>query len=150
MYDFIFINSDAFVALNNPRSVNHEKAVAWVRSMLSETIGLCTSMLVIAESTSVLKKTVGFTRARRFLELIKNPGIQVLEDNKEIQEQAWQLFVKKEKVPLASFADFWKVAIMHYYGIMKIFTFEQFFDQLEVVRIPKGKSRMVIINDNSD
>ena len=137
MKEMIFIDTSGFVALNDQNDLDHEAAIAWVRSMLSETAGLCTSMQVISESATALKQKAGMEKAKKFLDFLKQPGIQILEDNREIQEEAWKMFEDRGKVKKAGFNDFWKVALMHYYGIMKVFTFNRQFDKLEVMRVPK-------------
>jgi len=138
MKDLVFIDSSAFIALNDSSSPWREKSLSWVRSIFSETVGLCTSMGVIVDTASKLKKNVSFDRAERFLKLLKKPGIQILEENEEIQEEAWELFLQSKGISEVSFYDCMKVATMHYFGITKIFTFEKYFDKLQVVRVPKG------------
>lgn len=137
MKEMIFIDTSAFVALNNEEDINHKKAIEWVKNMLSETVGLCTNMQVIAETSSQLKKSVNYEKSKRFLKLLENPGIQILEDNEELQQEAWKLFMYKDEIGDVSFFDYWKVSTMNYYGVIKIFTFETFFDKLQVIRVPK-------------
>jgi len=137
MKELIFIDTSAFMALNNNKDFNHKRAINWVKSMLSETVGLCTSMQVIAETASLLKKSVSLEKSKSFLKLLENPGIQILEDSKEQQSEAWKQFMYKNENNEATFFDYWKIATMNYYGILKIFTFEIYFDKMEVVRIPK-------------
>ena len=142
MKEMIFIDSTAFLALNNPDDLHHEVAVDWVKSMLGETVGLSTCMSVIGETATGLKKLENdkkdsFQKVENFLNLIRKPGIQILQSNPDVQTEGWKLFLRTEKMAQITFADCLKVACMHYYGIMKIFTFNEDFDKLEVVRIPK-------------
>lgn len=135
MKELIFIDSSAFLALNDHKDLYHDQVMAWVKRMLSETVGLCTTIQAIGEAATQLKKR-DFSIAKRFLSLMREPGIQLLEDNSEIQEKAWKLFLESAKNQ-ASFIDCTKVACMHYYGIMKMLTFRDYFDQMQVVRVPK-------------
>lgn len=128
----IFVDTSAFVSLNDKHNKYHKDAVSWVRSRLSETVGLCTSMQVIAEATGELQK-INHEKAIKFLKYFAKPGIQILEDNKEIQDDAWKIFLKLQEQDKVTFWDCWKVATMQYYGVMKIFSFNMNMKNMNII-----------------
>lgn len=135
MKEMLFIDTSAFIALNDSLDPFHGESLSWVKKMMSQTLGLCTSFEVVAETATILRKKIGIEKAKKFLFHMQKPGIQILEGNDEIEKDAWQIFLKTQKVENLSFFDCWKVATMHYYGVVKIFTFDKVFKNFNVIKV---------------
>lgn len=132
----LFVDTSALVALSDLQSSLHRKALDFVGELLGQTVKVVTSFLVLGESASLINQQQGRAAVEEFLQHFERDGIQVLATNETIRDRGQALFREKieEKV---NFVDCLKVALMHYYGAHRIFSFDEGIDQFDVVRVPK-------------
>lgn len=133
----LFVDETALVALNSQMAPQHAEATEFVRSLLNETVQVVTSPIAVALAASELKEKGGAEMAKHFIELMKDGGVKVFQDTKEIYALAESLFLQSEHMVDVSYIDCMHVAFMQHYQITKIFTFKEHMNQMNVLVIPK-------------
>ena len=97
---------------------------------------------VLGEAASKIHKVKGAKKAETFLIQVEEGGIDVLEETESIREKAKELFKKSgEKIRGLSLFECLYTSLMQHYGIHQIFSFNENFDKLEVIRVPKKKTK---------
>jgi len=134
----LFVDTSAFVALNDPNDPNHERAVKYVKSLFGKTRKIVSSSLVVDHAATRIRDHLGASKAKKFLDYFEREGIVLLRHNDTVHLRAKDLFLRHVEDKDLVFYDFIKVALMHYYHTRKMFTFEEKFDKLNVIRVPKG------------
>jgi uncharacterized protein len=124
--DEIFIDSDAFIALNDTSDSLHKKATKTIELLVKKRSHLYTSTHIILEVTTIISQHIGHNQAINFLELVRDGNITILHLTKETVLNGEKIF-KKQTSKNVSLADCWSFSIMNHLNIKEAFTFDKDF-----------------------
>jgi len=125
----IFIDTSAFLALENRKDQYHKPALMFRDSLLESKESLITSDYVLDESYTIIRLRAGHKIAVRFGEMIQATGlIEIKYLTKEILREAWHIF-KSFSDKEFSFTDCTSFALMESLQIKAAFTFDDHFNQ---------------------
>lgn len=125
----IFIDTSAFLALENRKDEYHEPALMFRDSLLKSKEPLLTSDYVLDESYTIIRLRAGHTIAVEFGEMIQATGlVEIKYLLKEILREAWHIF-KSFSDKQFSFTDCTSFALMESLRIKAAFTFDHHFNQ---------------------
>lgn len=125
----LFIDTSAFLALENRRDKYHKPALMFRHSLLESMESLVTSDYVLDESYTIIRLRASHRIAVQFGEMIQATGlIEIKYLTKEILQEAWRIF-KSFSDKEFSFTDCTSFAIMESLQIKTAFTFDDHFNQ---------------------
>jgi uncharacterized protein len=125
----IFLDTSAFLAIENKRDTHHLKAVAFRDSCLKAGSPFITTDYVLDESYTVIRFRAGYHIAIQFGEdLRKSQFLRIEHITPEIIEKAWQLF-KSFSDHDFSFTDCTSFIIMGRLQIQTAFSFDNHFKE---------------------
>ena len=125
----IFIDTSAFLALENRKDEYHKRALMFRDSLLESKKSLVTSDYVLDESYTIIRLRAGHKIAVQFGEMIQATGlIEIKYLTKEILREAWHIF-KSFSDKEFSFTDCTCFALMETLKIKTAFTFDDHFKQ---------------------
>lgn len=123
----IFVDTSGFVAVENRRDANHEKALRFKNTALKFGESFVTSDYVMDECLTLLRIRFGHNVAVSFGEaMLSSQLLRIERVNEEIFDSAWNVF-KKYKEQSFSFTDCTSFALMEHSGITTAFTFDDDF-----------------------
>ncbi len=112
----IFIDTSAWVALENKKDIHYEEAVIFKEEVKNKHYRLYTSNFILDETYTLLLANVGYEKTIEYakrLRTLRNKGLlTVIQVTEEIEESAWLIFEKYNKDKLWSFTDCTSKAIM--------------------------------------
>ena len=136
----IFIDTSAWIALEDKKDINHGKAIKFKQELVSLKKRLFTTNYILDETFTLMLLNLGFTPTVRFkhkiYNLIESNILIVFHIDKAIEENAWQIFELYNRDKFWSFTDCTSKAIMDDYSITESFTFDKHFDQMSFIRKP--------------
>jgi predicted nucleic acid-binding protein len=125
----IFVDTAAFLAIENRRDAHHEEALAFRDGCLGIGDPLVTSDYVLAESYTIIRLRAGHSVAVEFGEDVRASRILRVEYlTRETLEAGWQIF-KAFADKEFSFTDCTSFALMERLQISTAFTFDEHFRQ---------------------
>jgi len=125
----IFLDTSAFLALENRKDEYHRPALMFRDSLLESKQSLVTSDYVLDESYTIIRLRAGHKIAVQFGEMIQATGlIEIKYITKEILQEAWHIF-KSFTDKEFSFTDCTSFALMESLQIKAAFTFDDHFNQ---------------------
>jgi predicted nucleic acid-binding protein len=125
----IFIDTSAFLALENRKDEYHKRALMFRDSLLESKESLVTSDYVLDESYTIIRLRAGHKIAVQFGEMIQATGlIEIKYLTKEILREAWHIFRSFSDKEF-SFTDCTCFALMESLQIKTAFTFDDHFKQ---------------------
>ena len=125
----IFIDTSAFLALENRKDEYHRPALIFRDSLFKSKESLVTSDYVLDESYTIIRLRAGHKIAVQFGEMIQVTGlIEIKYLTKEILQEAWHIF-KSFSDKEFSFTDCTSFALMESLQIKTTFTFDDHFNQ---------------------
>jgi predicted nucleic acid-binding protein len=125
----MFIDTAAFLAIENRRDAHHERAVAFRDASLEARETFVTSDYVLDETYTLIRLRAGHGVAVQFGEDIRASRVLRVEHvTPEIIEAAWRIF-KAFADKAFSFTDCTSFALMERLGINTAFTFDEHFRQ---------------------
>lgn len=123
----IFVDTAAFLAIENRRDSHHPKALSFQDSCLETGEILVTTDYVLDESYTIIRLRAGHAIAVQFGEAIRTSRLLRLEYvTPEIIEAAWRLF-KEFSDHDFSFTDCTSFVLMERFEISTAFTFDAHF-----------------------
>jgi predicted nucleic acid-binding protein len=123
----IFVDTSAFLALENRRDIHHSKALDFKDTCLKTGQTLITSDYVLDEGYTIIRLRAGHAIAVQFGEILrKSQFIRIEYVTPEIIEEAWRLF-KAFADHDFSFTDCTSFALMDRLHINNAFTFDAHF-----------------------
>lgn len=136
----IFIDTSAWVALENRRDINYEQAITFRDEIKGKRYRLYTSNFVLDETYTLLLANVGYGRtieSAKRIRLLREKGLlHVIQVTEEIEGFAWDIFEKFNRDKFWSFTDCTSKAIMELMDIKESFSFDRNFEQMGFVRRP--------------
>lgn len=133
----LFINTDAFSALNIPDHPNNAQAVAFVSDLFSQTVKLYTSQTVVAHVCEKIRRKQGYRKMLQFINLIQTGGFVVLYEDSLIMERATKRLLNHEPKNHMRFVDAVVLEQMMVWEIKDIFTFRSEFKKCNVIVWPR-------------
>ena len=133
----IFINTSAFLALEDESDQHHEEALRFRDKVLSGgNYEIITTSYILDESLTLIRARLGIKASIDFSKKIrKSKVVEILPVTKEIEEDALDLFEKYDDKDF-SFTDCVSFSVMLKMGIKEAFAFDRHFDQMEMIRRP--------------
>jgi len=135
----LFIDTSAFMALEDESDREHQRAVSYreeIRRNKTPFRALYTSNYVLDEVLTLLRLKLGHRAAVSFGDDLKSSKVvRVLPVTTEIEERAWQIFKKCGDKDF-SFTDCTSFALMEKEAISTAFTFDDHFRQYELQVVP--------------
>ena len=136
----IFIDTSAWVALENRRDIHYREAVTFRDDIKNKRYRLYTSSFVLDETYTLLLANVGYKKTIEFgkrIKVLKTKGLlHVIKVSEEIEESAWLIFERFNKDKFWSFTDCTSKAIMEMLDIEESFSFDKNFEQMGFARMP--------------
>lgn len=123
----IFVDTSAFVAVENRRDANHESALKFKKDALNSGESFTTSDYVLDECLTLLRVRSGYPVAVSFGEAMRaSQFLRIERVTEDIFDRAWNIF-KKYGDQSFSFTDCTSFALMEQSGITTAFTFDDDF-----------------------
>jgi predicted nucleic acid-binding protein len=127
MPNSVYIDASAYIALLNPQDAHHNRAIKIIPSL--EKLQPITSQAVLGEVLTVGSMRFDKEATIRFVQVILKSNTQVVLEKNIVVEEAFRLFQKTTSKNI-SWVDCYSQAIINYYQISKIFSFDNDFKQL--------------------
>lgn len=124
--DKVFIDSDAFIALNDASDNLHEKAEELSVFLVQKQTALYTSTNVVLEVATMLSQRFGHAKGVNFLKMIRGGELTVVHPTEEIILTAEEIF-KKQTSKNVSYSDCVSIAVMSDLEIETVFSFDRDF-----------------------
>ena len=136
---FLFVDTQGWVALSNKRDSFHQKALTVKKTSIKQGKKFITSNYVLDETYTLILLRIGHKEAIKFGEIVhRSPIIQVVHVTEKIEKEAWQLF-KKYSDKKFSFTDCTSFIIMNQYCLYEAFTNDHHFEQIGFkILLPKN------------
>lgn len=136
----IFVDTGAWVALENPADTHHKKAASTRDRILGQKTRLTTSCFVLDETYTLLLYRVGFRKAVGFRGRIKRMEqsglLEIVHLGPTEEDQAWAIFETFNRDKSWSFTDCTSKALCDRRGIRRVFAFDLDFNQMGFSREP--------------
>ncbi len=127
----LFVDTSAWLALNDKNDQYHTKAVAKSLEVKRRKIELLTSEYIVDESITLIRYRVSHKAAVIFGDSLFNSNIvRVVDITDEDRFTAWEVFKKYEDKHL-SFTDCTSFVLMKNLKLLTAFTFDEHFRHLE-------------------
>jgi uncharacterized protein len=126
----LFVDTSAWLALNNKNDQYHDEAVSKITKVRQQKILLVTSEYVFDESVTIIRYRISHRAAVAFGDALINSNVASIEDiTDEERLKAWVLFKKYRDKDL-SFTDCTSFALMVKLKLQKAFSFDNHFKQV--------------------
>ncbi len=136
----IFIDTSAWVALENRKDIHYEHAVAFRDEIRNKHYRLFTSNFVLDETYTLLLANVGFERTiatgKRIRQLKDTGLLHVIRVTEDIEDSAWEIFERYNRDKFWSFTDCTSKVIMELLDIKESFSFDRNFEQMGFIKRP--------------
>jgi len=125
----IFIDTSAFLAIENQRDTYHSRAISFRDHCLKKGDGFLTTDYVLDETYTIIRLRATHATAVQFGEVVrKSRLIRVEHLTPEILEEAWHIF-KQYSDHMFSYTDCTSFAIMERLRLDTAFTFDADFQE---------------------
>lgn len=136
----IFIDTSAFIALEDKKDINHNKALKFKDELAIEKKRWITTNYILDETYTLLLLDLGYLKTIQFKknidELVEHNLLIIFEINSEIEKAAWKTFEYFNKDKFWSYTDCTSKIIMENYSIIECFSFDKHFEQMGFIRKP--------------
>jgi predicted nucleic acid-binding protein len=133
----IFVDTGAFVALEDADDEHHQAALQFQASLLPRLTRLVTTNFVLDETYTWLRMNIGHAKAVGFGRRVRNSKllqIQLISD--EIEQLAWDIFCRYDDKEF-SYTDCTSFAVMQLLSLDTAFAFDRHFRQFGFVCLPE-------------
>ncbi len=129
----LFVDTAAWVAIFDRTDADHQAALSFWESCKGTRVSFITSDYVLDESYTNLRLHAGLPMAIALHDLVqKSKIITVAEVDKNVRQDAWEIFVRYEDKEW-SFTDCTSFVLMRRQAITDAFTFDHHFSQMGYV-----------------
>jgi hypothetical protein len=136
----IFIDTSAWVALENKKDIHYKEAIIFKDEIKYKRYRLYTSNFILDETCTLLLANVGYGKtieyAKRIRALRDKGLLHVIQVTEDIEDSAWAIFERFNKDKFWSFTDCTSKAIMELLDITESFSFDRNFEQMGFVKRP--------------
>ena len=137
MLSKIFIDSSAFLALEDESDQSHEEAFQFREQVLQKRkYEIITTSYILDETLTLIrfridiKASIGFSKKIR-----KSKVVKIVQVSKEIEEKALDIFERYDDKDF-SFTDCVSFVVMREMGVKEAFAFDEHFNQMGFIRKP--------------
>ena len=131
----MFVDTNAWIALNYPKDRHHSKAAKLNRRFLKEGFRYITTNFVLDETYTGLLKKISHNRIVAFGENIKKSQVvRVIRIEPDHEDKGWLLFAKYSD-KIFSFTDCTSFVVMRELHIKQVFTNDHNFEQVGFVKV---------------
>jgi predicted nucleic acid-binding protein len=132
----VFVDTSAFVALEDADDEHHEAALQFQTSLLPRVTRFVTTNFVLDETYTWLRMNIGHAKAVEFGGRVKDSKLlQVQHISEEIERRAWDIFCRYDDKDF-SYTDCTSFALMQLLALDTAFAFDQHFRQFGFVCLP--------------
>jgi hypothetical protein len=135
----LFVDTGAWIALNNKKDKYYETAVKANKNFIDNGYLYITSDYILDETYTLCRYNVGHIRTVEFgieIKSLEQMGeISIVSINQHILHDAWEIFEKYSDKDF-SFTDCTSFAVMNMMDINESFTFDRHFEQYGLIRLP--------------
>jgi len=133
----IFVDTSAFLALEDESDQHHEEALRFRdQQLLSGSYQLITTSYILDETLTLVRSRLGITPSIDFSRKVRRSRIvRVISVSSEVEEKALDLFERYDDKDF-SFTDCVSFVVMKDLGIRDAFTFDEHFVQAGLSRLP--------------
>ncbi|HJH26624.1 MAG TPA: nucleic acid-binding protein [Methanophagales archaeon] len=136
----IFIDTGAWIALEDVNDKNHAMAVKLREELKKEKERFITTSYILDETYTFLLINIGYEKALYFhnrIQRMEQSGIlEIIHISEEIEEESWTVFERFNRDKKWSFTDCTSKVVMDLLRIEEVFTFDFHFEQMGFVRKP--------------
>ncbi len=136
----IFVDTSAWIAIEDKRDTNHDKALRFKNELITSRIRLITTNYILDETYTLMLMDVGYTKTIDFKykldQFIHNNLLILYYITPEIEQIAWEVFEHFNKDKTCSFTDCTSKVVMEKLGIFEVFAFDRHFEQMRFSRKP--------------
>lgn len=120
----LFVDSNYFCALYNPRDSQHRKAKKIAKALKQEKPSLIISNFIFLETVTIISQRVNKKTAIRLgKHLIDDEKIKIIHISPQLNKQTWEIF-QKIKNKNVSFVDASILTLLSAEGIKNLLTFD--------------------------
>ena len=136
----IFVDTSAWVAVNDRKDVNHEKAIKFIQQLKEKRQRLVTTNYILDEAFTLMLGNIGYLETVEFKnsldKLVETKLLILLQIDSRLQQEAWKIFLKFNIDKKWSYTDCTSKAIMSELAIYEAFTFDHHFEQMGFIKRP--------------
>jgi len=136
----IFVDTGAWVALEDKRDIHHAAALQFKSDLVATKTRLITTNYILDETYTLLLLDVGYFKTVSFKhtldELIHHNVVIVLHITPDIEIEAWGVFERFNQDKKWSFTDCTSKVIIERLGFVEVFSFDHHFEQMGFIRKP--------------
>jgi uncharacterized protein len=135
----LFVDTGAWVALQDPTDQWHGEASAALKAVLARSHLLVTTNLVVGETYTFLRRTAGHEAAFRFIATLeRSPRLTLVHVDEELERQAFAL-LRRYRDQAFSFVDGASFVVMRERRIRRALAFDSHFAAAGFVRVPQDE-----------
>ena len=132
----VFVDTGAWVALQDPDDRWHREAAAALEASLARGQAPVTTNLVVGETYTYLRRTAGHQAAFRFVDTLdRSPRLTLVHVDAEVERQAFAL-LRRYRDQSFSFVDGTSFVVMQQRRIRRALAFDAHFATAGFVRVP--------------
>ncbi len=134
--DTLFVDTGAWYALADSSDKYHKDASILFPKLLKKLHHLTTTNLVIAETYTLIRRSIGHQPSIDFLQNIQaSPRVAKIYSDSSLEKTAEEILRKYEDQDF-SYTDAVSFAVMKHYEILKAFSFDQHFSIAGFTLVP--------------
>ena len=136
----ILVDTWAWCALINKRDSGHKAAQRANKDLVSRGYLYVTSNFILDESYTLIRSRIGYRAAvefgKKIKKLVELGTVKVSRITKEVEDLAWNLFVKYDDMEDLSFTDCTSFALMKELNLKEVFTDDNHFEHVRFTKRP--------------
>ena len=136
----IFIDTSAWIAIEDKKDINHLKALQFKKQLLDSQKRLITTNYILDETYTLMLLNLEYTRTINFKQklddLIDSNLVIVVYVTSDVEKESWEAFERFNKDKTWSFTDCTSKVIMNMFNFLEAFTFDRHFEQMRFTRKP--------------
>ncbi|MDY6854421.1 MAG: PIN domain-containing protein [Thermodesulfobacteriota bacterium] len=136
----IFIDTWAWCALINKMDSGHKAAQKANKDLVDQGYLYITSNFILDESYTLIRSRIGYKVAvefgKKIKKLVELGAVKIIRITKEVEDLAWDLFVKYDDMEVLSFTDRTSFAVMREVNLKEVFTADGHFEHVKLIKKP--------------
>lgn len=130
----LFVDADAFVAIQNEKDANHTKALEISKQVSELKVQLVTSDPAFGEAITVISQKSNLKKAVKFAESVLVSSVEIIEVDPALRKEGLEIF-KKQTSKNSRFTDCINIAILKREKQSEIFSFDSDYKKNGILRI---------------
>ncbi|MEQ8186412.1 MAG: type II toxin-antitoxin system VapC family toxin [Candidatus Eremiobacterota bacterium] len=137
----IFVDTGAWIAIEDKKDANHEKAMEFKNKILISRSRLITTNYILDETYTLMLMNTGYGKTIDFKykldQFISNNLLIIYYVNIEIEKYSWEVFEQFNRDKIWSFTDCTSKVVMEKLGLIEVFAFDRHFEHMGFLRKPQ-------------